>query len=108
MPSCSGSANERAIEFCTKELDLDKLASEFDDKLVALKHHWAAIIDKNTDAGSVQSHFRIGLVWLGYTYARLVALSFGLQHLSGQNRLEDNPFVTRVCTNLSESSKPYD
>lgn len=78
-------------------LDFEKLASETDDQLVALKEHWSVMFEQNTDPDSIQSHFRIGLVWLGYTYARLVALSFGLQHMTGKDRLEDNPFVTRVC-----------
>jgi hypothetical protein len=85
---------DRTLE--KQEANVEKLASEMDDNVVALKNYWLTIFTKNTDLTDLKTQFRTGLVMLAYSYARLAALSFGLQYLSTKNNLEDNPFVTRV------------
>jgi hypothetical protein len=73
------------------------LATETDDKLVQLGDKWFAKIAK-TDMSDAQNRFRTGLLRLAYSYARLIALSFGFQHAFVKNRGdEENPFFDRVC-----------
>lgn len=82
-----------------KDIDLEQLATETDDKLQNLRHQWFSIIDQ-TDMNNIQNRFRVGLLKLAYSYARLVALSYGFQHAFGKRDAEDNPFLTRVCSLL--------
>lgn len=71
------------------------LASETDDKIEQLRLGWFSILEK-TDIDDPQNCFRIGLLKLGYSYARLVALSFGFQHAFGKSNTDENPFLNRV------------
>jgi hypothetical protein len=77
-----------------KEIDLGMLASETDDKIEQLRLGWFSILEK-TDIDDPQNCFRIGLLKLGYSYARLVALSFGFQHAFGKSNTDENPFLNR-------------
>ena len=79
----------------SQEIDLGKLASETDDKIEELRLRWFSIFEK-TDTDVPQNCFRIGLLRLGYSYARLVALSFGFQHTFGKSNTDENPFLYRV------------
>ncbi len=51
---------------------------------------------EKTDRDEPQNRFRIGLLKLGYSYARLVALAFGFQHAFGKGTTDENPFLNRV------------
>lgn len=51
---------------------------------------------EKTDQTDPQNRFRSGLLRLAYSYARLVALSFGFQHAFGKNNVDENPFLERV------------
>jgi hypothetical protein len=45
----------------------------------------------------VQNRFRLGLLKLAYSYARLVALSLGFQHVFGKNnRVDESSLLQRV------------
>ena len=78
-----------------QEIDLGKLASEADDKIEELRLQWFTILEK-TDTDDPQNCFRIGLLKLAYSYARLVALAFGFQHAFGKSNTDENPFLYRV------------
>ncbi|KAI0043237.1 hypothetical protein FA95DRAFT_1563508 [Auriscalpium vulgare] len=82
-----------------KEIDLEKLASDTDDKIEQLRMEWFSRLS-DTDMNNEQNRFRIGLLKLGYSYARLVALSFGFQHAFGKNSTDENPFLNR-CINAA-------
>ena len=90
-----------------QEIDLGMLASETDDKIEQLRLGWFSILEK-TDTDDPQNRFRIGLLKLGYSYARLVALSFGFQHAFGKSNTDENPFLNRVrhCFILIRSFRP--
>ncbi|KAF8271195.1 hypothetical protein EI94DRAFT_1797367 [Lactarius quietus] len=84
-----------------KEIDLGKLASETDDKIEQLRLRWFSLLEK-TDTSDPQNCFRIGLLKLGYSYARLVALSFGFQHAFGKSNTDENPFLNRCIRAASD------
>jgi hypothetical protein len=71
------------------------LATETDDKLVRLSEYWFAILE-NTDMTNAENRFRTGLLRLAFSYARLIALSFGFQHHYSKNHIIENPFFLRV------------
>ena len=81
--------------FVSQEIDLGRLASETDDKIEELRLRWFSLLDK-TDTDEPQNRYRIGLLKLGYSYARLVALAFGFQHAFGKSNTDENPFLNRV------------
>ena len=66
---------------------------EADEELVVLGDKWFAITSLSKDPHSM---FRTGLLKLAYSYSRLSALSFGLQHTFRKNNTDENPFVHRV------------
>ena len=78
-----------------QELDLGKLAGETDDKLEALRRQWFTLLE-DTDKTVPLNRFRIGLLKLAYSYARLAALAVGFQHQFTQNHEVENPFLERV------------
>ncbi|KAH9041647.1 hypothetical protein EDB85DRAFT_2242516 [Lactarius pseudohatsudake] len=84
-----------------KEIDLGKLASDTDDKIEQLRLRWFDMLEK-TDIDEPQNHFRIGLLKLGYSYARLVALAFGFQHAFGKSNTDENPFLIRCIRAASD------
>lgn len=52
-----------------------------------------------TDMTDPQNCLRTGVLRLAYSYARLVALSFGFQHAFGKNDgTDENPFLLRVSS----------
>lgn len=83
-----------------QEIDLGLLASETDDKLENLRQQWFSKF-KQTDSNEPQNRFRIGLLRLAYSYARLVALAYGFQHAFGRSNTNENPFLQRVCLSVS-------
>ncbi|KAH9168828.1 hypothetical protein EDB89DRAFT_2073548 [Lactarius sanguifluus] len=83
-----------------KEIDLGKLASDTDDKIEQLRLRWFDMLEK-TNIDEPQNRFRIGLLKLGYSYARLVALAFGFQHAFGKSNTDENPFLIR-CIRAAE------
>ena len=83
--------------FLFQEIDLGRLASETDDKIEELRLRWFGKFEK-TDTEEPQNRFRIGLLKVGYGYARLVALAFGFQHAFGKGSADENPFLNRVRT----------
>jgi len=84
-----------------KEIDLGRLASETDDKLEELRQQWFSKF-KHTDSNEPQNRFRIGLLRLAYSYARLVALAFGFQHAFGKGGTDENPFLKRCIRAASD------
>lgn len=76
-------------------MDLEKIATETDEKLQKLSQEWFDVLEQ-TDHTNVQNCFRTGLLKLAYSYSRLVALSFGFQHAFGRNHADENPFLSRV------------
>ncbi|KAH9064023.1 hypothetical protein EDB87DRAFT_1701527 [Lactarius vividus] len=84
-----------------KEIDLGKLASDTDDKIEQLRLRWFDMLEK-TDIDEPQNRFRIGLLKLGYSYARLVALAFGFQHAFGKSNTDENPFLIRCIRAASD------
>jgi len=84
-----------------KEIDLGLLASETDDELENLRQQWFSKF-KQTDSNEPQNRFRIGLLRLAYSYARLVALAYGFQHAFGKSNTDENPFLKRCISAASE------
>jgi Fungal specific transcription factor domain len=80
----------------SKEIDLGRLATETDDNIEQMRMHWFSKLEQ-TDINDPQNRFRIGLLKLAYSYARLVALAFGFQHAFGKSNTDENPFLKRVC-----------
>ncbi|KAI0267719.1 hypothetical protein BC834DRAFT_821940 [Gloeopeniophorella convolvens] len=84
-----------------KEIDLERLATKTDDEIEATRLQWFRKLEQ-TDTSDVQNRFRMGLLRLGYSYARLVALSFGFQHAFGKSNADENPFVNRCIRAASD------
>ncbi|KAK0469828.1 uncharacterized protein EV420DRAFT_69089 [Desarmillaria tabescens] len=77
-----------------KEVDISRVATETDEELKELKEKWMALLNQ-TDLSDPQNYFRIGLLKLAFSYARLVALSFGFQHVFSKKYDVENPFLIR-------------
>ncbi|KAJ7475781.1 hypothetical protein FB451DRAFT_1366476 [Mycena latifolia] len=77
-----------------KNVDFEGVAAETDEELKRLADKWRLILDQ-TDTADPQNRFRSGLLKLAFSYARLVALSFGFQHAFGKNNTDENPFLAR-------------
>ncbi|KAJ2922836.1 hypothetical protein H1R20_g14257, partial [Candolleomyces eurysporus] len=85
-----------------KEVDFEALATEADDELQREKAKWFSILDQ-TDMSDPQNCFRTCLLRLAYSYARLIALSYGFQHAFGKNDGQDeNPFLMRCLSAASD------
>ncbi|ETW82984.1 hypothetical protein HETIRDRAFT_383013, partial [Heterobasidion irregulare TC 32-1] len=84
-----------------KEINLERLAIETDDKLERLRAAWFARLDE-TDKTNAQNRYRTGLLKLAYSYARLLTLSYGFQHAFGKNEADDNPFLIRCIRAASD------
>jgi len=84
-----------------KDIDLGQLASDTDDELQELRLQWFSKL-KQTDSNEPQNRFRIGLLRLAFSYARLVALAFGFQHDFGKGSTEENPFLKRCIRAASD------
>ena len=79
-----------------QEVDFEALATQADDELQLEKAKWFSILD-NTDMRDPENCFRTCLLRLAYSYARLIALSYGFQHAFGKNDgMDENPFLMRV------------
>ncbi|KAF5367470.1 hypothetical protein D9758_003782 [Tetrapyrgos nigripes] len=81
-----------------KEVDFERLAAETDEELQQLEERWFPILDKNVDPNDRQGLLRTGLLKLAFSYARLIALSYGFQHAFGKNNFNENPFLMRCKT----------
>ncbi|PPQ69168.1 hypothetical protein CVT26_003542 [Gymnopilus dilepis] len=85
-----------------KDVDFERIATETDDELQALRNRWFSVLE-HTDMTDPQNRFRTGLLRLAYSYARLVALSYGFQHAFGKNEGKDeNPFLMRCLKAASD------
>ncbi|KAJ7494661.1 hypothetical protein B0H11DRAFT_2156005 [Mycena galericulata] len=84
-----------------KNVDFELVAAETDEELKRLGDKWQAVLDL-TDMTDPQNRFRSGLLKLAYSYARLVALSFGFQHAFGKNNTDENPFLMRCLAAASD------
>lgn len=83
-----------------KEVEFEAIATRTDDELQKLEKHWFSILATRGN-GNAQARFRTGLLRLAYSYARLIALSYGFQHAFGKNDgLDENPFLQR-CLNAA-------
>ncbi|KAH8112586.1 hypothetical protein DFH11DRAFT_463167 [Phellopilus nigrolimitatus] len=78
-----------------KDLDLNGLSSEIDEKLVADEAEWTKRLVQNTDPNDSQGCFRNSLVKLAYRYSRLIVLSFGFQHSFGKGQSDQSSFFDR-------------
>ncbi|KDR76303.1 hypothetical protein GALMADRAFT_67889 [Galerina marginata CBS 339.88] len=85
-----------------KSVDFEKIATETDDELQALHHRWFTVINQLPPTDDQQFSFRTGLLRLAYSYARLVALSYGFQHAFGKNNVDENPFLMRCLRAASD------
>ncbi|EPQ52642.1 hypothetical protein GLOTRDRAFT_79762 [Gloeophyllum trabeum ATCC 11539] len=83
------------------DLDFEAIATQTDEELKSLGERWFACIDQQ-DLSDPQIRFRSGLLKLAYSYARLVALSYGFQHSFGKGHTEDNPFLIRCFKAASD------
>ncbi|KAH9481451.1 Transcriptional activator of proteases prtT [Psilocybe cubensis] len=78
-----------------KNIDFEKIAIETDDELQVLRDQWFSVLE-TTDMNDPHNRFRTGLLRLAYSYARLIALSYGFQHAFGKtDRVNENPFLER-------------
>ncbi|EIW84080.1 hypothetical protein CONPUDRAFT_99848 [Coniophora puteana RWD-64-598 SS2] len=77
-----------------KSANFEQIASQTDDEIQQLLAYWMRRLEQ-TDQTNLLNSFRTGLLKLGFSYARLVALSTGLQHASSKTSFEDNPFLLR-------------
>lgn len=78
-----------------KNIDVAQIASETDDRLAALEESWKPILC-NAKTDDPQFRFRIGLLKLAYSYARLSVLSVGFQHSFGKaSPSSEVPFLWR-------------
>ncbi|KAJ7727299.1 hypothetical protein DFH07DRAFT_851955 [Mycena maculata] len=84
-----------------KNVDFELVAAETDEELKRLGDKWQARLEE-TDMTDPQNRFRSGLLKLAYSYARLVALSFGFQHAFGKNNTDENPFLMRCLAAASD------
>ncbi|KAF8896253.1 hypothetical protein BD779DRAFT_1433309 [Infundibulicybe gibba] len=84
-----------------KEVDFEGIATETDDSLKHLGEQWFDVLNK-TDMTDPQNCFRTGLLKLAYSYARLIALSYGFQHAFGKNNTDENPFLLRCLSAASD------
>ena len=75
-----------------QNIDFEKLACETDDDLVALRERWKPIFAENNDPGDLRATYRAYLVSFAISYARLVALSFGMKRHTG---VTEDPFISR-------------
>ncbi|KZT73649.1 hypothetical protein DAEQUDRAFT_721712 [Daedalea quercina L-15889] len=79
-----------------KNIDLEQIASEIDDRLAALEESWKPILYKDARTDDPQCHFRADLLRLAYAYARLSVLSVGFQHSFGKaTPSTESPFLWR-------------
>ncbi|KIY44020.1 hypothetical protein FISHEDRAFT_52517 [Fistulina hepatica ATCC 64428] len=80
-----------------KDVDLESLATETDEKLKKVGDIWLARLEQG-DMGNPQHCFRTDLIRLAYSYARLAVLSYGFQHAFGKSDSDENPFLLRCLT----------
>ncbi|KAJ7686068.1 hypothetical protein B0H17DRAFT_722358 [Mycena rosella] len=85
-----------------KFVDFEGLAGETDEELKRLADKWRLVLEQ-ADKRDVENRFRSGLLNLNCSYARLVALSFGIQHSFGKNNTDENPFLMRCLTVVMEA-----
>lgn len=80
-----------------QSLEINKIAAETDEKLVAMEAEWNERLSQNTDSADDQARFRNSLVKLAYRYSRLIVLSFGFQHsFVGKAHSDQTNFFNRV------------
>lgn len=85
-----------------KDVDFERIATETDDELKKLQQKWFTIL-QTTDLNEPENRFRTGLLSLAYSYARLIALSYGFQHAFGKTDGQDeNPFLLRCLHAASD------
>ncbi|KAF8986590.1 hypothetical protein BDQ17DRAFT_1436191 [Cyathus striatus] len=85
-----------------KEVDFEAVATEADEEFKKLWEYWSSVLQK-TDLSDPQNSFRTGLLSLAYSYARLIALSYGFQHAFGKNDgMDENPFLMRCFKAASD------
>ncbi|TFK40290.1 hypothetical protein BDQ12DRAFT_680666 [Crucibulum laeve] len=85
-----------------KEVDFEALSTEADEEFKSLWTYWSGVLAE-TDMTDPQNCFRTGLLRLAYSYARLIALSYGFQHAFGKNDgTDENPFLIRCLTAASD------
>ncbi|KAH6913055.1 hypothetical protein BKA70DRAFT_1369785 [Coprinopsis sp. MPI-PUGE-AT-0042] len=83
-----------------KVVDFEAIATQTDDELQKLQTHWLTTLASSGNSNP-EARFRTGLLRLAYSYARLIALSYGFQHAFGKNDgLDENPFLQR-CLNAA-------
>lgn len=76
-----------------------------DEELQALWAQWHKVLEE-TDLTVPQNRFRTGLLRLAYSYSRLIALSFGFQHVFSKGAADESIILYRVCFYGSISNNP--
>lgn len=107
-------------------MDINKFASDTDDKLLALEKECDERLSQEVDLDGTwkmdgtlkiasndgdtdpQGQFRNRLILLAIRYSRLVVLSFGFQHAFGKAHSDQNPFFERVSALVSAYDLPAD
>lgn len=83
-----------------KSANFTQIASDTDDELARVGAHWFHQLD-GIEPKSAMFIFRTGLLKMAFSYARLVALSSGLQHAK-EDHLDENSFLMRCFTRASD------
>ncbi|KAH6908977.1 hypothetical protein BKA70DRAFT_1426129 [Coprinopsis sp. MPI-PUGE-AT-0042] len=91
-----------------KVVDFEAIATQTDDELQKLQTHWLTTLASSGNSNP-EARFRTGLLRLAYSYARLIALSYGFQHAFGKNDgLDENPFLQRCLNAASDVVRTVD
>lgn len=83
-----------------KSANFTQIASETDDELARVGVHWFHQLDR-IEPKSAMFIFRTGLLKMAFSYARLIALSSGLQHAK-EDCLDENSFLMRCFERASD------
>ncbi|KAG0694802.1 hypothetical protein DFH29DRAFT_1032599, partial [Suillus ampliporus] len=83
-----------------RSTNFTQIASDTDDELARVGTYWFKRLD-DFEPKSPMFTFRIGLLKMVFSYARLVALSSGLQHAK-EDHWDENSFLMRCFTRASD------
>lgn len=77
-----------------KSANFTEIATQTDDELATVGDKWFKLLDEFGTSTPLLI-FRTGLLKMAFSYSRLVALSFGLQHAK-EDHWDENSFLMRV------------
>lgn len=90
-----------------KNLDIAKLASDTDDEIAKLWETWVTRVRDHCDPQDPMSNFRTSLLELGYSYARLITLSFGLQYAFGKKATGNDTLLMKCYRAATDVVKAF-